>query len=106
MIFLAPIVKGSFLEYVAPMQQCIGRALRHGQLKKVYIYHFLALKTIDVDIFQERSEMRLAKSRAGNWVWKYENDLTPEQKVINWGTGIDIYTGDNEEEEEAAAEDE
>jgi hypothetical protein len=34
------------------MTQAIGRARRYGQTKPVHIYHFLALKTIDVDTMQ------------------------------------------------------
>jgi hypothetical protein len=36
------------------MKQAIGRSRRYGQTKRVHIYHFLTLKTIDVDIFQQR----------------------------------------------------
>lgn len=37
------------------MTQAIGRARRYGQTKPVHVYHFLSLKTIDVDVFQARS---------------------------------------------------
>ena len=34
------------------MTQAIARSLRYGQEKKVHIYHFAALRTIDVDILE------------------------------------------------------
>ena len=36
------------------MAQAIARCRRYRQEKKVYIYHFAALRTIDVDIFEHR----------------------------------------------------
>ena len=36
------------------MTQAIGRARRYGQQKRVYIYRFAALSTIDVDILEHR----------------------------------------------------
>lgn len=36
------------------MCQAIGRSRRFGQTKQVHIYHLLANKTIDVQIYQER----------------------------------------------------
>lgn len=88
-MFLAPIVKPSFSEYLAAIKQCIGRAQRFGQTKTTFVYHFLALKTIDVDIHQQRSGMRLANSKRGKWVLKHEYELTDEQQV-NWGTGFEM----------------
>jgi hypothetical protein len=36
------------------MAQAIARSRRYGQLKKVHIYHVVALHTIDVDILEHR----------------------------------------------------
>lgn len=36
------------------MTQAIGRARRYGQEKRVHIYRFVALRTIDVDIMEQR----------------------------------------------------
>lgn len=44
------------------MTQAIGRARRYGQVKHVHIYHFAALKTIDVDTMQVRSGNTLVRS--------------------------------------------
>jgi hypothetical protein len=39
------------------MTQAIGRVRRFGQKKHVHVYHFLASKTIDVDLIQARNKM-------------------------------------------------
>lgn len=36
------------------MAQAVARSRRFGQEKKVFIYHFAALRTIDVDILEKR----------------------------------------------------
>lgn len=36
------------------MKQAMGRAIRTGQEKIVHIHHFIGLKTVDVDILQQR----------------------------------------------------
>ena len=36
------------------MAQAIGRSRRYGQEKHVHVYHFMALKTIEVSIFETR----------------------------------------------------
>lgn len=36
------------------MAQAIARSRRYGQRKRVHIYHFAALRTIDVDILEHR----------------------------------------------------
>lgn len=53
-IFLSPLLAPTQDSYVAAMTQAIGRARRRGQEKTVHIYHFVALKTIDVDILEQR----------------------------------------------------
>jgi SNF2 family DNA or RNA helicase len=62
LIFVAPyLTKGSSAQqkYDAAMTQAIGRARRFGQTKRVHVYHYLANKTIDVDIIEKRSSMVL-----------------------------------------------
>ena len=51
-IFLAPLVANSQYLYEASMLQAIRRSRRHGQEKAVYVYRFVALETIDVDILE------------------------------------------------------
>lgn len=41
-------------EYDAAMEQAIARSRRYGQGKVVYIYHFAALRTVDVDVLEHR----------------------------------------------------
>jgi hypothetical protein len=41
------------------MTQAVGRARRYGQCKPVHTYHFLSLKTIDVDTFESRNHVVL-----------------------------------------------
>lgn len=41
------------------MTQAVGRARRYGQTKAVHTYHFLSLKTIDVDTFESRNHVIL-----------------------------------------------
>lgn len=36
------------------MEQAVARSRRYGQKKKVHIYHFAALRTVDVDILEHR----------------------------------------------------
>lgn len=36
------------------MAQAVARSRRYGQKKKVHIYHYAALRTIDVDILEHR----------------------------------------------------
>jgi len=40
--------------YAATDIQAIGRVRRYGQQKKVFIYRFLTLNSIDVEIFEAR----------------------------------------------------
>ena len=52
MIFVSPFLTESKQTYDHAMTQAMGRARRYGQTKKVHIYHFLSLKTVDVDTLQ------------------------------------------------------
>ncbi|OCL14046.1 hypothetical protein AOQ84DRAFT_331743 [Glonium stellatum] len=51
-LFLSPVLATTQLEYQARVEQAIGRARRYGQTRKVHVYHFVALNTIDVDIIE------------------------------------------------------
>jgi len=83
-IFLAPFDASSHYAYGASRTQCIGRALRYGQKKKVYVYDFLALKTFDVDVFEYREGKRLMKKTCGDsveWSMVNQKGLTPEEEL-------------------------
>ncbi|KAF8323124.1 hypothetical protein DL93DRAFT_2162312 [Clavulina sp. PMI_390] len=53
-IFLSPLLTPSQQFYTATEIQAIGRVRRYGQQKKVHIYRFLTLNSIDVEIFEAR----------------------------------------------------
>lgn len=84
---MAPLLAETSDEYFASWTQCVGRARRYGQEKTVFVYQFLALNTIDVDIFQDRMEKRLVNT--GNNVFEAipEKLLDKSQLAVNWGTG-------------------
>lgn len=60
-IFLSPLLVPNQYQYDSATTQAIGRARRYGQRKTVHIYRFLSLKTIDVDIIEERTGKMLLK---------------------------------------------
>ena len=88
MIFASPIIAQSQDEYDALDEQCIGRARRFGQMKMVYVYRFLALKTIDVDIIQNRSGKRLVLEDKGDYRLKANMDLTEKERKMDLGSKI------------------
>ncbi|KAJ4303793.1 hypothetical protein N0V90_002694 [Kalmusia sp. IMI 367209] len=53
-IFVSPLLSKSQYGYESSMAQAIARCRRYGQKKKVHIYHFAALSTIDIDILEHR----------------------------------------------------
>ncbi|KAJ8114408.1 hypothetical protein OPT61_g3697 [Boeremia exigua] len=53
-IFVAPLLVESQYKYDSAMTQAIARSRRYGQQKAVRVYHFAALRTIDVDILEHR----------------------------------------------------
>lgn len=57
-IFVSPLLVESQYKYNSAMTQAIARSRRFGQLKKVHIYHFAALRTIDVDILEHRHKRK------------------------------------------------
>lgn len=43
------------------MTQAIGRAYRYGQKKQVYVYHLLALGTVEVNMLEKRKKKELVR---------------------------------------------
>lgn len=84
-IFLSPLLADSRQHYESAMEQAVGRVLRYGQLKSVQIYRYLALKTIDVDIIQGRTQKKLGRVD-GEWGLHHE-DAIPESEKQDWGGG-------------------
>ncbi|KAI9793644.1 MAG: hypothetical protein M1816_007539 [Peltula sp. TS41687] len=60
-IFLSPLLVTNQYQYDSATTQAIGRARRYGQKKVVHIYRFISLKTIDVDILQDRTGKMVVK---------------------------------------------
>ena len=54
----------------------------------VYVYRFLSLKTIDVDIMQKRSGRKLVELQKDNFELLDHSDVPPELKGIELGSGF------------------
>ncbi|TFK64107.1 hypothetical protein BDN72DRAFT_963450 [Pluteus cervinus] len=55
-IFLSPLLAPSKEIYKACETQAVGRLVRYGQTKHVFVYRFLTLNTIDEEIYQQRRD--------------------------------------------------
>ncbi|EGN96836.1 hypothetical protein SERLA73DRAFT_93465 [Serpula lacrymans var. lacrymans S7.3] len=58
-IFLSPLLAASQEIYEACETQAIGRLRRYGQTNHVYIWRFLTLDTIDVEIYEQRAKEKI-----------------------------------------------
>ncbi|KAL7418749.1 DNA (cytosine-5-)-methyltransferase dmt5 [Cryptotrichosporon argae] len=61
-VFLGPLLVDSLHKYRQAETQAIGRVRRYGQSKTVHIHRLLALDTIDVAIYNERTKEMKAKA--------------------------------------------
>lgn len=90
-MFISPLLSETAQEFHKSRTQCIGRARRYGQTKKVHIYDFLALDTLDVDITEDRQCKHLVQElpQSGEEGWKLisEEDMTDGEKVKSWRSG-------------------
>lgn len=115
-IFMSPLLTSSKSSYNASMTQSIGRAKRFGQHKTVHVYRFLALRTIDVDILQEREEKTLVKKKdlqegeaadmrelgdgeADEKWFLVEEDEIDETLEGGWGSGYDFKSNPTEDDD-------
>jgi SNF2 family DNA or RNA helicase len=57
-IFLSPLLAPSKEIYKACETQAIGRLVRFGQTKHVYVWRFLTKNTIDEEIYEQRKEVQ------------------------------------------------
>ncbi|KAJ9627044.1 hypothetical protein H2203_003504 [Taxawa tesnikishii (nom. ined.)] len=64
-IFFSPLLVDSQYVYESNMTQAIGRVRRPGQRKTIFVYRFIALDTIDVDILEHRERRRNALTERG-----------------------------------------
>jgi SNF2 family DNA or RNA helicase len=55
-IFLSPLLAPTKEIYEANETQAVGRLVRYGQTKHVYVWRFLTTNTIDEEIFQQRTK--------------------------------------------------
>lgn len=56
-IFLSPLLAPSKEIYKACETQAVGRLVRFGQSKHVYVWRFLTMNTIDEEIYEQRREV-------------------------------------------------
>lgn len=117
-IFASPLLTKTQQSYNASMTQCIGRAKRYGQQKTVHVYRFFALRTIDVDILQEREVKTLVKKKdlkgkraerrgidrgkpsgesSGEWLLVTENAFDDALEA-GWGSGYDFKSDPTEDD--------
>lgn len=75
-IFLSPALTRTQYDYESTMTQTIGRCRRFGQKKRVHVYHFVALETIDVNVLQHRRRQILVE-REGEFL------MVPEDQVLD-----------------------
>ncbi|KAF2739409.1 hypothetical protein EJ04DRAFT_559764 [Polyplosphaeria fusca] len=55
-VFISPLLTDSQYQYESIMAQAVARSRRYGQKKRVHIYHFAAIRTMDVDILEHRHQ--------------------------------------------------
>ncbi|KAF8630124.1 hypothetical protein AX15_003081 [Amanita polypyramis BW_CC] len=56
-IFLSPLLTPSKEIYKASETQAIGRLVRYGQTRDVYVWRFLTTNTIDEEIYEQRKDV-------------------------------------------------
>ncbi|KAF2640429.1 hypothetical protein P280DRAFT_550182 [Massarina eburnea CBS 473.64] len=86
-IFVSPLLSKSQYGYDSAMAQAIARCRRYRQKKTVYIYHFAALRTIDVDILEHRHKrFDVIQTRdSEEWLPATLSELEGTTKVNNKG---------------------
>ena len=99
-IFVSPLLAQSQREYNAWNTQCIGRSRRFGQTKAVYLYRFLALKTVDVDIVQESTSKKLVKTSEGVLHLKTGKEMTKFERNVEYSSGMPsrLFSSGSEDE--------
>lgn len=56
-VFLSPLLAPSKEIYKACETQAVGRLVRYGQTKHVYVWRFITTNTIDEEIYEQRKEI-------------------------------------------------
>ena len=75
-IFVSSLLVDSQYTYESIYEQAIGRVYRRGQKKDVHIYHFLAARTMDVNILEDR-EGRILVRRNGEYLFLTGSETLP-----------------------------
>lgn len=61
-VFLSPLLAETKEKYKACEIQAVGRLVRFGQTKHVYVWRFLTKNTIDEEIYEQRKDVIQADS--------------------------------------------
>src|SRR5438309_7825543 len=78
-IFLSSLVIDTQYKYESIYEQAIGRVRRRGQKKDVHIYYFLAARTIDVNILEDREGKTLVQ-RGEKYLLLVESEIEKGDK--------------------------
>ncbi|CDW99045.1 hypothetical protein [Sporisorium scitamineum] len=66
-IFVGPLLKQEQEQYDATMTQAIGRCVRYGQVKKVFVWRLISMETIDQEVLEKRERLKvLSKQEVEN----------------------------------------
>lgn len=95
-VFFAPLLAANKQRYLAAMAQAVGRARRYGQQKVVKIWRLLSLKTIDVNVVEDR-ERRILVKGPDDYLLVDRDDIR-EGEVAGWrGRAVPVDLGDEED---------
>ncbi|SNX86341.1 uncharacterized protein MEPE_05050 [Melanopsichium pennsylvanicum] len=61
-IFVGPLLKQEQQQYEATMTQAIGRCVRYGQLKKVFVWRLISMQTIDQEVLEKREKLKIVST--------------------------------------------
>jgi SNF2 family DNA or RNA helicase len=78
-IFLSSLVIDTQYKYESICEQAIGRVRRRGQKKDVHVYYFLAARTMDVNILEDREGKTLVQ-RGGKYLLLAESEIEEGDK--------------------------
>ena len=56
-IFVGPLLKQEQQQYDATMTQAIGRCVRYGQVRKVFVWRLVSMETIDQEVLEKRERV-------------------------------------------------
>ncbi|MCJ1397910.1 hypothetical protein MMC11_001106 [Xylographa trunciseda] len=87
-MFISPLHEESQHAFNQAYEQAIGRARRFGQTASaIKVYYFLATKTIDINIFEDRKAVKLyLDTPTGDFKLVPKDKQTPSQQAQNYAT--------------------